>query len=255
MRGMASLFSRFAVLLIGLFVAVGGVLATPATASERTEADPFIVGGGTVNENLPWISALHRNGRFTCTSTIIAPRWVLTAAHCVGGGSGYSVRVGSLNRSSGGQVANVSRVIRHPRYDWPTADIALLQLDRNVNTTYSKLANRADLRDGQAVTLYGWGSEKADWSGPLPQLLKYARGNITKVSCTDVSANPRVICTRTNGSVAGGDSGGPAVVRNASGEVVQAGVCAVGHRPAGSGWAGYTNVALFRDWIRSHAGV
>nr|BFF00174.1 trypsin-like serine protease [Streptoalloteichus tenebrarius] len=244
-------------LVAAVVLGIGGLLAPPASAAGDSPGDttPFIVGGGTVSQQKPWISALHNNGGFTCTSSVIAKRWVLTAAHCVEGNGKYSVRVGSLDRGSGGTTANVSKVVRHPNYKWPTADIALLQLDRDVNTTYVRLATNADLADGKAVTLYGWGSEKADWSGPLPRKLKYANGNVTKVSCSDVSATPRVICTKTDGSVAGGDSGGPAVVRGAGGQEIQAGVCAVGHRPAGSGWAGYTNVAAFRDWIRSHAGV
>ncbi|SHF35178.1 S1 family peptidase [Streptoalloteichus hindustanus] len=265
---------RLTAVLAGLVLGFSGLLATsaaaepttpaepttatePSTATEPTTEDntPYIVGGGVVSQKKPWIAALHRDGGFTCTSTIIAKRWVLTAAHCVAAAGKYTVRVGSLDRTTGGTTAKVSKVVKHPKYNWPTADIALLQLDHDVNTTFAKLAGKSDLSDGKAVTVYGWGSEKADWSGPLPKKLKYANGTITKVSCTDSNANPRVICTKTNGSIAGGDSGGPAVVRNSSGQELQAGVCAIGHRPAGSGWAGYTSVVAFRDWIRSTAGV
>ncbi|MFB9908206.1 S1 family peptidase [Allokutzneria oryzae] len=247
--------TRLATIAVGFAAATSTVLA-PSAVADPGDVQTRIVGGGFVSSAKPWISALHNNGGFTCTSTIIARRWVLTAAHCVAGAGTYSVRVGSLTRSSGGQTATVSRKVIHPSYNWPSADIALLQLDRDVNVSqYATLATSADLADRKAVQVFGWGSEKSDWSGPLPERLKYADGQISSVNCAQSNASPRAICTQTNGSIAGGDSGGPVIVRGASGNNVQAGVCAIGHRPAGSGWAGYTNVASFRDWIRGHAGV
>lgn len=227
-------------------------LASVSTVDE--EVDASIVGGGYVNEPKPWITALHRNGGFTCTASQIAAQWVLTAAHCVASAGNYSARIGSLNRSSGGTVVPVAQVVRHPGYRWPDNDIALLKLSRAVPGTYAPLAENKDIQVRQAATLYGWGSEKADWSGPLPQRLKYADGHVSDPSC--VSGRAPLICTQTNGTVAGGDSGGPAFVRSAStGTVVQAGVCAVGRRPATGGWAGYTSIPLNRPWIRQYTGV
>ncbi len=43
------------------------------------------------------------------SSTIIAPRWVLTVRHCTS--SSMSVRVGSVLRASGGRTANVTRFV------------------------------------------------------------------------------------------------------------------------------------------------
>lgn len=253
MRGKKTLRSVLATIAVSGSLLLGALPASSAPATTQ-DAEPFIVGGGFVTTAKPWISALHRNGGFTCTSSIIAARWVLTAAHCVEAAGSYSVRVGSLTRSSGGQTANATRVIKHPSYRWPNADIALVELDRSISTTYSVLATTADIATNQAATAYGWGSEKADWSGPLPERLKYADGRVSDANCN--SATPRVLCTQTNGSIAGGDSGGPVYVRSPrTGQMIQGGVCAIGHKPAGSGWAGYTNVALFRDWIRSYAGV
>ncbi|EQD83051.1 S1 family peptidase [Saccharopolyspora spinosporotrichia] len=236
-------------------MACATALATTATAG-ADEPGTYIVGGGEVRTETPWISALHNGGSFTCTSSIVAGTWVITAAHCVEGGGDFSVRVGSLQRSSGGTEAGVSEVFIHPDYDWPTSDIALLKLDREVHTEYSPLATAEDLADGQAATVMGWGSEKPDWSGPLPENLKYADGTVSDATCElDNLATP-VLCTDTDGSVAGGDSGGPVLVKSpATGRIVQGGVCAIGHQPAGSGWAGYTSVVAHADWIAQTMGT
>ena len=236
-----------------LATAAAALAGAPAAGADAPR--PYIVGGGEVQTETPWISALHNGGSFTCTSTIVASTWVLTAAHCVEGGGDFSVRIGSLQRSSGGTEAGVSEVFVHPDYNWPSSDIALLKLDREVQTEYAPLAGPDDLGDGQAATVLGWGSEKPDWSGPLPENLKYADGSVTDATCElDNLATP-VLCTGTDGSVAGGDSGGPVMVKSpVTGEVVQGGVCAIGHQPAGDGWAGYTSVVANADWIAQTMG-
>lgn len=244
----------FSVLLLAVF---GSLVASPAYAAipDGGVVTPDIVGGGVVGDNKPWIAALHSNGSFTCTSSQISESWIITAAHCVPNDSGYSVRIGSLTRSSGGTVVAVDQVIRHEGFNWPTHDIALLHLATPFQNTYVALAEASgDIALNQSLTLYGWGSENPDWSGPLPENLKYADGYLSATGChSDVAP---LLCTQTDGSVAGGDSGGPVFVQSpATGDYVQAGVCALGWQPAGNGQAGYTSFALHREWISQHSGV
>ncbi|GGO42143.1 S1 family peptidase [Streptomyces lasiicapitis] len=234
-------------------------LAVPAAAHGSTGQDTApgsvgtrIVGGQFVTVQKPSIASLG-GANHRCTSTIIAPRWVLTAAHCVGPGDRPLVRIGSLDRTQGGITAQAVNVVQHPNYNWPSNDVALVQLDRNVNTTYSPLASAADLAQNQTAEVYGWGAERADWGGPLPTRLKYARGAMIGTNCTP--ANPAVLCFGAgNGTTAGGDSGGPLMVWSPSGRWVQAGVSAVGPKPSG-GWSGYTNIVNSRAWIRQITGV
>lgn len=201
------------------------------------------------------MAALYINGNYQCTSTQINRSWVLTAAHCVEDSATYTVRIGSLDRSSGGTTRTISRVVLHPSFDWPHFDIALIQLSTPFdNTSYSPLSVTNDIQVNQSAAVYGWGSENADWTPPFPRRLKYAQGTISDTDCE--SNQLGLICTQTDGSIAGGDSGGPAFVFSPSRRIwVQGGVCAIGHRPAGDGWAAYTAIFRVRPWIQSVSGT
>ncbi|MEV0649026.1 serine protease [Phytomonospora sp. NPDC050363] len=258
---MSRLLPRRVALLLGALalVVLGGLAANPVHAAPPGDGGgvitPDIVGGGYATTGRPWIAALHNNGSFTCTSSQISASWILTAAHCVPNNSGYSVRIGSLNRSSGGTVRTIDQVARHPGFNWPAYDIALLHMSQPFANSYAPMAKTsADFAVNQAATVYGWGSEHADWSGPLPERLKFANGYVSSTSCAS-SVMP-AICTQTNGSVAGGDSGGPAIVLSpVTGTYLLSGVCAVGHKPAGSGWAAYTPIFRHWSWIAGVTGL
>jgi secreted trypsin-like serine protease len=245
-------FAVTAGILIGL-ASVGTAL--PAQAKTAPAPSPRIVGGQVVPNTIPWMAALYMNNNYQCTSTQINRSWILTAAHCVEASATYTVRIGSLDRSSGGTTRTVDLVVRHPSFSWPHFDIALIRLSTPFdNSSYSPLAATADIRLSQSAAVYGWGSENADWTPPHPRRLKYALGTVSSTSCE--SSQLGLICTQTNGSIAGGDSGGPAFVLSpATNTWVQAGVCAIGHKPAGDGWAAYTAVHRVRTWIRNTSGT
>ncbi|GAA2835121.1 S1 family peptidase [Crossiella cryophila] len=221
-------------------------LAPDATAPPAAgDVEPFIVRGSTVTQNIPWIVSLAYNGSHTCTASIIAPRWVLTARHCTQRPvANFTVRVGSLKRSSGGQTAKATRLVNYSGRN----DVSLVQLDRDINTTYSRLGAAGSVRVGSADTIYGWGADKSDWSGPLPENLKYATGSVASLGC---AGDNTLICVRNNGEVAGGDSGGPIIVNG-----VQVGVCSIGHKPTqNDGFGGYADITGMRSWIKQISGV
>ncbi len=223
---------RLRVILTACALSLGTVFvqATPANA----DVEPYIIGGGTVS-SAPWAAAVFRGGSFTCSGTIIAAQWVLTARHCTG--SSMTVRVGSVNRTSGGVVANV--LSYSSRYD-----LALLRLDRSISTSYMPLAS-TNPPVNSTNNIYGWGM--TCYSGcSASTVLKTATVRVTGTS-TDAYGGPAIASTRVNGNAWRGDSGGPQTYNG-----LQVGVASTAD---GSSRQYYGSVPSSRSWIRSTAGV
>jgi secreted trypsin-like serine protease len=239
-------FVRLGLTMAAAALAVMGVVtpvATAAPATQPSDVTPMIIGGGTAS-NAPWAARLFRNGGQVCTATVIAPLYVLTARHCVAGSGTYTVRIGSLDQTSGGQMRTGSTITRHP-----SADLAIIRLTQSYSGTYSPLGTTSNVAVGQTVQVYGWG---ATCTGQ-PEIncqsryLKFANVRVTSVSCSDYTGGIAVCASRIDGITAGGDSGGPMF---ASGR--QVGVASTSDR---STRTAYTNVTRYRSWIQSIAGV
>ncbi|MFF4170656.1 S1 family peptidase [Streptomyces sp. NPDC001744] len=211
--------------------------AAPAPAAPATQP---IIGGGYAS-NAPWAARLLSNGRETCSATIIAPTWILTAKHCVTGG-GLSFRIGSLDQYSGGTTANGVQTYTH------SADLALVRLDRSVQATYATLGQPGTVRVGQNVQVYGWGATSQCGSEATCQSRYLKVANVTVTSgCTDAYGGSAICARRGDGITAGGDSGGPMTAAG-----VQVGVASTSDRQTTTA---YTNVTAYRSWIQSIAGV
>lgn len=227
---------RFRLLLATAATAMVGALVAPSTAvAGPTTVEPLIIGGGTVS-SAPWAAAVFSNGSFTCSGTIIAPQWVLTARHCLGGS--MSVRVGSVYRSSGGVTRTVSAT--YGRYD-----LALMRLSSSVSTSYVTLAS-SDPPVGSTNYIYGWGMTCYSGCSASSQL-KTASVQVTSVNASDAYGGRAIRSQRINGNAWRGDSGGPQFY---SGR--QVGVASTAD---GRSIQNYGSVAFNRAWIRSVTGV
>jgi secreted trypsin-like serine protease len=225
-------------------VAAVAVALAPAASGKPAPPDAGVqvIDGGFYNQPAPWAARLFLNGTQNCTATIIAPRYILTARHCVGGS--LSFRIGSTDQNSGGYVAYGAQTTVHPN-----ADLAVVRLDRAVQTTYSPLGSSTDVRVNQVVSVYGWGATCTD----RPELqcqsryLKYANVQVTSVNARDYHNGVGISAYYYNGIPAGGDSGGPMY---SSGR--QVGVASTSNRYDNTV---YTNITRYRPWIQSIAGV
>ncbi|MCA1655042.1 MAG: trypsin-like serine protease [Pseudonocardiaceae bacterium] len=241
-------FSRVGAALAGVALAAFGVLsATSAHADQPGTVGPAIIDGGNATSG-PWAARLFVDGNEACSATIVAPTWILTAEHCVVGGGTLTFHIGNLDQTQGEAATGVA-VHLHP-----TADLALVQLDRAVSATYSPLGNADAVEVGETVQVYGWGATCTDRpeNQCQSQLLKVANVRVSSVSCADYRGGTAVCVNRVDGITAGGDSGGPMFAAAADGASVQVGVASTSDRQS---IAAYTNVTVYRDWIASIAGV
>jgi secreted trypsin-like serine protease len=243
--GMKSL--RLALTMAGAALALIG-LAPAASATPPSEPDPtvqpMIIDGGFAT-NAPWAARMFLNGQQRCSATIIAPQFILSARHCVGSpASAHTFRIGSLDQFNGGTVARGTAVTRHP-----TADIAIIRLDRSVSATYSPLGTTSNVAVGQTVQIYGWGATCTNQPeiNCQSQRLKFANVRVSSVTASDAFGGIAIRATRIDGIAAGGDSGGPMF-----GSGRQVGVASTSNRATVTN---YTNITRYRSWIQSVAGV
>lgn len=249
-------------LAAGLLV-TGAVAATPALAGpvDTTQAastpaevstqdvSPTIIDGREV-DSAPWAARLFVDDQQTCTASIIAPEWVLTAQHCVADatdGNGLSFNIGDVDQTKGERANAVPGEV----HVHDTADMALVRIDHAVQTDYAPLGDPGTVSTGDTVQTYGWGATCTDRPEIecQSQILKVADVDVTGVNgdCTDYRGGKAVCASYGDGIPAGGDSGGPMFAGDK-----QVGVASTSDRASNTA---YVNVTQYRDWISSLAGV
>jgi secreted trypsin-like serine protease len=199
----------------------------------------------------PWIAAIgqrDQQGNVTsyCAGTLIAPEWLVTAAHCKVLEGEHAV-LGRFDLSTTtGQVIEIVKVISHPSYDKRTLDydIALAKLASAVGIEPIKLMAKCEppvaagggaaaidtceeaLKQAGRLSIAGWGRLGA-FNYALPDELQKADVKVAShATCVSNYAGAnRVVTSRmfcahgTNAAgqitdACKGDSGGPIVAHN-----------------------------------------
>ena len=197
---------------------------------------PKIVGGIEAEKDAwPWIVALISEnsdpywGQF-CGGSLIHPKWVLTAAHCVQVGreiyspSKIDIAVGihDLSSPENWQRIRSKRVIPHPAYNSSSndKDIALIELETELNSNpIVSLASGTHTYENSQGTVIGWGRISEDGNSS-PILLQVSLPIISNELCNQSSMTKNMITSdmMCAGYAKGGkdsckgDSGGPLVI-------------------------------------------
>ncbi|WP_326556462.1 S1 family peptidase [Micromonospora sp. NBC_01796] len=220
--------------------------APGATSSAPDGVGVQVVNGRPATENYSFM--VYVSG---CTGSLINANWAVTAKHCP---TPSSVRVGSVNRSSGGTVVSVLRGVNHP-----TSDVKLLQLASSVSHAPAPIPTTSGAV-GTATRIIGWGQTcPTRGCGSAPLVANELDTSIVADSrCSGINGTLEICTNNTNGNAGAcyGDSGGPQV-RSIGGRwnLIGATSRAGNNNPTcATGPSIYGDLPAIRSWINTQVG-
>lgn len=240
-----------------------------------TRAAQHLIGGNDVEQgDWPFVARVETSG-VSCTGSLIAPNWILTAAHCLFDSDGLPAEPSEisvfLGRDLDGLVCEnltekIGRIYIHPGYEVHGAglinDAALIEVLEPFRVEPVQLSTPEDeakyARSGTAATVVGWGRLGDGNSARVLQQISVPLW--TPEDCQKRSrwksgvVHERTLCSGgvRDRATALGDSGAPLLVPSPEGWL-QVGINSMG--PGGLHDAVdfpsvHTRTSSIHDWIR-----
>src|SRR5689334_21792406 len=144
---------------VALTAMITGVTPALAVRGGVEAPRPYPFSGSLQRPDSP------REDGHTCGVTLVAPSWAVTAGHCtkhnpsgaqVGRPKNWTVRLGTTDAGSGGEVIAVERFVTYSNYPVHEGDIGLLKLKKPAKAKPVALP-RARPAEGTTARILGWG--------------------------------------------------------------------------------------------------
>lgn len=257
-----------------LLVCIVSMARTPAAEAEQPAAQASVVGGKEAAPGrFPWmafvVDFLGEEGAVACSGTVLAPRVILTAAHCVldeesgalRDAAGYKVVTGVVNWADPQRhVSEVARLIPYPKFPSGKArdgfgDAALLVLATPTTAPAISIATPSDsrfLRLGTRAKIAGWGMTNIEQTG-FTESLMWAKTIVESARCEGLWGR---ICAidfpKAASGVCHGDSGGPLFVADRKRGWIEIGITEAGFdRCTTKRPQIFTRTDLLSKWIKT----
>ncbi|KAK4877847.1 hypothetical protein RN001_010353 [Aquatica leii] len=231
------------------------------TWSSPGQLENRIVNGSNASiRTFSYHVGIEYNGTYLCGGSIVTPRKIVTASHCLIERpfvNLYKVRGATSIVSTGGLIFDVEEIRQHPLFNNKTYDFDVAVLILAVNLTLGPgirviptQPKGVEIPDGYTCVVTGWGA--AYWGGNLTKQLqvvtvpKYNTQRCAGFHDSNVTDNMVCFGYEEGGKDAcNGDSGGPLVCNGYLGGIVSWGrECALPQKPGV-----YTKVSNMVDFI------